>query len=64
MSRTRFGWLLAVYLVLAAAAPASAQLKFGDVAPDFPDGSFTDGRSYTLEEQRGKLVVLYFFESK
>jgi peroxiredoxin Q/BCP len=35
-------------------------LKSGDVAPDFTLSS-DDGHTYTLSEQRGKRVVIYFY---
>ena len=31
-------------------------------APEFPPGTFTDGNSYSLEELRGGVVVLFFYE--
>jgi hypothetical protein len=54
--------LLACGLLLVAAAPAQAQGKVGQAAPDFPPGAFTDSGSYRLSDLRGKIVVLYFFE--
>lgn len=57
-------------LLLLAALPASALAagpsiltstgKFGEVAPDFPPGSFTDGAQYSVSDFKGKVVVLYF----
>ncbi|WP_439623721.1 peroxiredoxin family protein [Gemmata sp.] len=35
-----------------------------DTAPDFPLGRFADGKSYQLSDYRGKVVVLYFYESQ
>ena len=55
--------LLACVLLLSAAAPAQAQGQFGQAAPDFPPGPFTDSGSYRLSELRGKIIVLYFFEA-
>ena len=34
----------------------------GEAAPDFPPGEFTDGGRYSLEDLRGKAVVLYLYE--
>jgi len=36
--------------------------KAGELAPDFPPGEFTDGGHYSLEDLRGKAVVLYLYE--
>lgn len=41
----------------AAAAPS------GEPAPDFPPGIFSDNQHYSLEELRGKVVVLFFYEA-
>jgi thiol-disulfide isomerase/thioredoxin len=43
---------------------AAAQPKAGDDAPDFPVGQFTDGKSHRLADYRGKVVVLFFYESQ
>ena len=54
-------------LVLCAAAlagPGSAQVQFGEPAPDFPPGASTDGSSYHLADFAGRVVVLYFFEKQ
>jgi len=32
-------------------------------APDFPPGVFSDNQHYSLDELRGKVVVLFFYES-
>ncbi len=56
--------MLALYLLLAAALPAAAQGQAGEKAADFPPGIFNDGKTYHLGDMAGKLVVLYFFESK
>lgn len=42
--------------MLAAALPAAADVK------DFPPGSFNDGQRYSLEDMKGKVVVLFFYE--
>ena len=34
----------------------------GEQAADFPPGEFTDGGRYSLEDLRGKAVVLYLYE--
>ncbi len=38
--------------------------NFGEVAPDFPPGVFSDGGHYDLADYRGKLLVVFFFESE
>jgi hypothetical protein len=58
MSRT-LRWLVVPCLLLACAGPALSQ---GKTAPDFPPGMFADGRSYSLEDMKGRVVALYFFE--
>lgn len=40
--------------------PWSAMLKPGDQAPDFT-ATLDDGTSFTLSEQRGKVIVLFFY---
>jgi hypothetical protein len=49
-------------LALTATTPAAAQGKFGGTAPEFPPGTFSDGRQHRLGDFAGKVVVLYFFE--
>ena len=52
-----------IALVLATASSlAAAGGKFGEDAPEFPAGVFSDGRQYRLEDFRGKTVVLFFYE--
>jgi len=41
---------------------ASTLIRAGDTAPDFSCQT-TDGRAFMLSEQRGKVVLLYFFAS-
>ena len=36
--------------------------RAGEQAADFPLGEFTDGGRYSLEDLRGKAVVLYMYE--
>jgi peroxiredoxin len=36
--------------------------RAGEQAADFPPGEFTDGGRYSLEDLRGKAVVLYMYE--
>jgi hypothetical protein len=36
--------------------------RAGEQAPDFPPGEFTDGGRYSLEDLKGKAVVLYLYE--
>lgn len=50
---------LAVGLLLGLSA-LGAQAK--QEAPEFPPGTFSDGKSYTLQELRGRAVVLFFYE--
>jgi len=50
-------------LLLCLAAPAAFGAgRAGEEAPDFPPGEFTDGGRYSLEDMRGKAVVLHFYE--
>ena len=44
----------------AQAVPGQAELKIGDMAPDFTVPG-TDGQTYTLSKLRGKTVVLAWF---
>jgi peroxiredoxin len=55
--------LLSVGAALLLAIPANAQPKTGDEAPEFPVGVFSDGRDYRLSDFRGRVVVLFFYES-
>lgn len=57
-------WLLIVSLVLFLHGTAAAQGKFGETAPEFPPGAFSDRGRYQLNDLRGKVVVLFFYESK
>jgi peroxiredoxin len=41
---------------------ASTLIRAGQVAPDFSCKA-TDGRAFTLSEQKGRVVLLYFFAS-
>jgi peroxiredoxin len=41
-----------------------AQPTLAMQAPDFPPGVFTDGRTYSLEKLRGRVVVLFFYEQR
>lgn len=43
---------------------AGAQPRVGDAAPDFPPGLFSDGHEYRLADLRGRVVVLFFYESQ
>lgn len=49
---------LAAVLVLV----LTAQTAGATQAPDFPPGVFTDGKFYSLEQLRGQVVVLFFYE--
>ena len=51
-----------VLLLCLAAAVARGAGNAGEQAADFPPGQFTDGGRYSLEDLRGKAVVLYFYE--
>ena len=44
-------------------APRADAPKFGGAVPDFPPGIFTDGGQYSMEDFKGKVLALYFFES-
>jgi peroxiredoxin len=64
MSRRPFRWLIVPCLLFAGAglARSQVQVKLGEPAPDFPAGAFADGKSYSIDELKGRLVVLYFFD--
>src|SRR4051812_14254375 len=64
MSRIPAGLVLTVAAALFAGGPVLAQGRFGQEAPDFPPGLFSDGRHYSLSDFRGKVVVLFFYESR
>ena len=50
-------------LLLCLAAPAAVGAgRAGEQAPDFPPGEFSDGGRYSLEDLKGKAVVLYLYE--
>ena len=51
--------VLLLCLVLPSARGAG---RAGEQAADFPPGEFTDGGRYSLEDLRGKAVVLYMYE--
>jgi hypothetical protein len=55
--------MIAAAALLGFAATAPGQGGVGQPAPDFPPGLFSDGKAYSLAELRGKLVVLYIYES-
>jgi thiol-disulfide isomerase/thioredoxin len=57
-------WILFVVLLLLSPAFAFAGGDFGEQAPDFPPGVFSDGGHYTLADFKGKLLVIFFFESE
>ncbi len=54
-------YLLSISVALLFTLPAAAQ---PNTAPDFPVGRFADGKSYQLSDYRGKVVVLFFYESE
>jgi peroxiredoxin len=43
-------------------SPAFARADDAEQMKEFPPGQFSDGRHYTLEDLKGKAVVLVFFE--
>jgi len=43
---------------------ALAAGNYGEPAPDFPPGVFSDGGHYNLSDFQGKLLVVFFFESE
>jgi hypothetical protein len=63
-SRTRpAGFTVAPLLFLCLVATvARGAGRAGEQAPDFPPGEFTDGGHYSLEDLKGKAVVLYLYE--
>ena len=52
----------ALLLLCVAAPTALGAGRAGEQAPDFPPGEFTDGGRYSLEDLKGKAVVLYLYE--
>ena len=42
--------------------PGVIIIKSNVPAPDFPPGIFTDGGHYTMDDFKGKVLALYFFE--
>ena len=57
------GFTAAPVLLLCLAAPTVLGAgRAGEQAPDFPPGEFSDGGRYSLQELRGKAVVLYLYE--
>ena len=63
MKRLHLGILVLALAVSMIAATASADLQVGVAAPDFPPGSFSDGGHYTLNDFKGKVLVIFFYES-
>jgi thiol-disulfide isomerase/thioredoxin len=64
MKRLHARWSLVALGMLCLTGTVAAQGKFGEMAPEFPPGMFSDGRQYRLSDLRGKVVVLFFYESK
>jgi peroxiredoxin len=63
----RVSYLIAAAFLIGAPdalAQKKMEIKPGDEAPDFPPGLFSDGRHYSLSDFRGKVVVLFFYESQ
>lgn len=55
-------FLIAAALMIGFAGASHGAGKAGEQAPDFPPGLFIDGRHYSLEDLKGKAVVLFFYE--
>ena len=55
-----FGFMMAVLLATQTVSAKQTTLKVGDAAPQFKLPGH-DGKTYTLEEFKGKKVVLYFY---
>ena len=49
-------------MLLCLGAAAFGAGRAGEQAPDFPPGEFSDGGRYSLEDLRGKAVVLHMYE--
>ena len=58
-----FAVVLGLFFSQPVATGAPIQVRLGQVAPDFPPGPFSDGGQYQLSDLKGKVVVLFFFES-
>jgi hypothetical protein len=54
--------LAPVLLLCMLATVARGAGRAGEQAPDFPPGEFSDGNHYSLEDLKGKAVVLYLYE--
>jgi hypothetical protein len=61
-ARRLAGMTAATVLLLCLAAASRGAGNAGEQAPDFPPGEFTDGGRYSLEDLKGKAVVLYLYE--
>ncbi|OWK36144.1 peroxiredoxin family protein [Fimbriiglobus ruber] len=57
-------YLLSVGAALLLALLTTTRTGAADEAPDFPIGLFSDGKTYNLSDYRGKVVVLFFYESE
>ena len=62
-ARVRLGVFVGAAFLLGTGG-LTGQGQFGQPAPDFPPGIFTDGNPHQLGDYKGKVVVLYFFENK
>ena len=51
-------------LICPALAAAAGGGDFGQPAPDFPPGVFSDGGHYDVADYRGKVLVVFLFESE
>lgn len=56
--------LTLVFLTNPLAALSAEGGQFGDTAPEFPEGQFSDGKQYHVKDYRGQLLVLFFYEQK
>jgi len=56
-------YLVVFSLTLVSSLSAGAQPKSNE-PPGFPAGLFTDGKTYQLSDFKGKVVVLFFYESQ
>lgn len=52
----------AFLFVLGLLLAAPALRAYAKQAPEFPPGTFSDGKYYSLEQLRGQVVVLFFYE--
>src|ERR1043165_5409032 len=64
MNRFAVGLVAILMLVgLAVAKRSQSPGDYGTQAAEFPPGIFSDNNHYTLEDLKGKAVVLFFYEN-